>query len=340
MLRESWQNNYVCTTADVWSTSKRSYMGVTVHWIDIDSLDRGSAALACRRFKGQHTYDRIAEMLFDVHNEFGLSHDKIMATVTDNGSNFVKAFKEFNVDVVLVALEIDPESDTTENDVNVEVGESDIGETLEFIEINEDSSTEFNAQPVDADDGPTVILPTDLRCASHTLSLVGTTDASSALKTSASFSRLNHAAMGKCSSLRNASNRPKSAEVIADICGGQLTTPCATRWNSLYDSISKLLDKRSVLAKLMQALNLPCFKDVEIDFLEEYRRTLAPIAVALDRLQGEKTCYYAELLPTLFKVQNQLNKPTVYEFPSLHSSADCSYCLLSAQVQTIPGLVA
>jgi hypothetical protein len=56
----------------------------------------------------------------------------------------------------------------------------------------------------------------------------------------------------------------------------------------------------------MPALNLPCFKDMEIDFLEEYRRTLAPIAVALDRLQGEKTCYYADLLPTLFRVQSQL----------------------------------
>jgi len=144
-------------------------------------------------------------------------------------------------------------------------------------------------QSADADaEEPAVTLPSHLRCANHTLSLVGTTDASSALKTSASFSRLNHAAMGKCSALWNASNRPKSAEIIEGMCEGQRTTPCATRWNSLYDSISKLLDKRSVLPKLMPALNLPCFKDIELDFLEEYRRTLAPIAVALDRLQGEK----------------------------------------------------
>jgi hypothetical protein len=50
---------FVCTTADVWSTSKRSYMGVTVHWIDTVSFDRCSAALACRRFKGKHSYDHI-----------------------------------------------------------------------------------------------------------------------------------------------------------------------------------------------------------------------------------------------------------------------------------------
>jgi len=80
-------------------------------------------------------------------------------------------------------------------------------------------------------------------------------------------------------------------------------TPCATRWNSLYDSIKGLLEKRSVLPKLISALHHPSFKDVELEFLDEYRQTLAPIiAVASDRLQGQKNCYYGDLLPTLFAV--------------------------------------
>lgn len=45
---------YVCTTADIWSTKHRSFMGVTAHWIDEHTLERLSGTLACRRFKGVH----------------------------------------------------------------------------------------------------------------------------------------------------------------------------------------------------------------------------------------------------------------------------------------------
>lgn len=45
---------------------------------------------------------------------------------------------------------------------------------------------------------------------------------------------------------------------------------------------------------------------IKSNFLEEYRQILAPIAVALDRLQGEKTCYYAEFIPAILQVNRQL----------------------------------
>jgi len=86
----------VSTTADVWTSQHRSYLGMTVHWIDDKSLKRQKAAIACICITGRHTYDILAAKIEEIHRSFGL-HGKISATVTDNGSNFVKAFTSFSV---------------------------------------------------------------------------------------------------------------------------------------------------------------------------------------------------------------------------------------------------
>ncbi|KAK8771923.1 hypothetical protein V5799_024833 [Amblyomma americanum] len=103
-------------------------MGVAVHWIDRNSLSRRSLALACRRFAGRHTYDKIGELLEDIRQDFDISHDKIVATVTDNASNFVKAFKEFGLRSEII------DEDGAADDLSfVSVTEPDLG--LEDDEI-------------------------------------------------------------------------------------------------------------------------------------------------------------------------------------------------------------
>jgi len=68
---------YVCTTTDVWSSKKRSFLGVTIHWIDVDNFQRRSSSLACRRFRGTHSYDKIADILQDIHLEYNLNFNKV-----------------------------------------------------------------------------------------------------------------------------------------------------------------------------------------------------------------------------------------------------------------------
>lgn len=36
-------------------------------------------------------------MLLDIFSEYGLKHQQLVSTITDNGSNFIKAFAEFGV---------------------------------------------------------------------------------------------------------------------------------------------------------------------------------------------------------------------------------------------------
>lgn len=272
---------HVCTTADIWSTKKTSCMGVTVHWIHRDTLERESAALACRHFPSPHTYSRIAELLEEIHTEYGLTTEMIVATVTDNASNFVKAFEEFNICIL--------------SDGQDEIEEQERDLSYVIIDPEEEEMS-----------GCSIILPPRIRCATHTLSLVSTTDAKKSIKEHPTLSRLNHSTMAKCSALWTASGRPKSAEMLSQLIDQQLKTPCICRWNSLYDCLSQLACLHEKLPGIMTALQLPLFREVELDFIDEYCRVLKPIAISIDRLQGQNACFYGELLPTLFAVQAKL----------------------------------
>lgn len=65
---------------------------MTAHWICPDSLERRCAALCCQRIQGKHTFDVLANAMAAVHEKFQIQ-GKVVATTTDNGSNFVKAFR-------------------------------------------------------------------------------------------------------------------------------------------------------------------------------------------------------------------------------------------------------
>lgn len=85
--------SWVCTTADAWTSRRRSFVGVTVHWLTPD-LVRKSGCLAVRRVIGTSNYEVLAKLLESVNAEFGIIN-KLTAKITDNGSNFVKAFRVF-----------------------------------------------------------------------------------------------------------------------------------------------------------------------------------------------------------------------------------------------------
>ena len=235
---------------------------------------------------------RIAQLLEDIINEINLSVQKVTSTVTDNGSNFVKAFKEYGI-------HIGPMQRSREEDDDVDDGMS--SGTEEEASFEE----EFQLQAIEQSEDEDLLLSRHIRCASHTLSLVATTDARSALQHK-SFASLNHCTMGRCSALWTKSGRPKSAEIIHNVLGCSLKIPCVTRWNSLYDAIIKLLKHKNILGKLMTELDLPVLKSSELEFLQEYVMILEPVATAIDRLQGDRSVFYGDLLPTLLRVHCQL----------------------------------
>jgi hypothetical protein len=285
-LTTKFKDKWLSVTADIWSARRRSFFGMTAHFIN-NELKRESFGISCKRFTGGHTFDKIAEMITDNFENYGIPSDRVTYVVTDNGSNFVKAFQEFG-----------PSQD------DAEIEEEGDEEAIVFRSLNEEENS------------ATLSLPRRHRCASHTLSLVAKTDS---LKTTPNtiYTKLLHSSMGKCSALWNKSNRPKSAEIIQNITGGALTTPNATRWNSTYDAICRLLQFKANLDDLCRALDLPTFKRPEIEFLEDYVNALKPIAVALDILQGDRgndedsnrgRTFMGTLAPAILSVHSKLQE--------------------------------
>ena len=218
---------YIATTTDCWTARRRSFIGVIAHWLDPCSFERRSVALACRQLRGSHTFDALAAVLTDIHAEYEISQ-KVVRTTTDNGSNFVKAFRVFG-----------PQDEINNNEELVaegEVGEdcdaSDGEEEVEFMDVE---------AILEEDDGLQYQLPKHHRCACHLLNLVSTVDVDRAKMTEA-YKKLSRSAFSKCQALWNkASRSPQNAELIEEHCKLHLVQPNSTRWNSSFMAVERVV---------------------------------------------------------------------------------------------------
>uniref|UniRef100_A0A8C6W0S2 HAT C-terminal dimerisation domain-containing protein n=1 Tax=Nothobranchius furzeri TaxID=105023 RepID=A0A8C6W0S2_NOTFU len=269
-------NSYLKATLE---EGKTFFLGVTVHWIN-STLQRNKAALACKRIKGSHTFDVIGAEIEEIHSTYGL-HGKVVATVADNASNFAKAFRVYQ--------SCDLESESEKEDDEEEPTFTDV------INVLSAPSTEGQ-----------VSLPPHYRCASHTINLISTSDVEKHLNSSAETKSVYRSSMAKCSALwTKASRSTLAAEQVEEISRRKLMVPTSTRWNSLYEAISRILTIPSnELNPMCVKLGIKCFTEKEYQFLKEYISVMKPLTVALDILQGDE-CPYGALLPTLTSLMSK-----------------------------------
>lgn len=198
--------------------------------------------------KGAHTFNVLAGAMNDIHSEYEI-REKIVRTTTDNGSNFLKAFCVFGKDEnnSVTAEEVtDKEAtqDSEHQDEEVEV---------EFIDVEAIMAE---------DDGLQYQLPKHHRCACHLINLVSTVDANNANRIEA-YKKLSRSAFSKCQALWNKTARSTTAaEVVEEHCKLQLVQPNATRWNSFYLAVERILrilkDRgEGAMRAVCAALNVP-----------------------------------------------------------------------------------
>lgn len=265
---------FVSCTADVWSTKTRSFLGVTAHWLNSD-LTRKSCVLGVKRFAGSHTHIRIAEHLYEMFSVYGIE-SKVITVVTDNGSNFVKAFQEYGLDVESI---------------------EDDEELVDDVELEEER----------------IQLPGHIRCASHTLSLVATKDVEKDWKVNDPLlankcKKIMRSAFGKCTAFWNKlSKSVKTSESVKGKIGKQFTRPVVTRWNSTFDAVTDLLKHRDSLKEVFEEAGIAQLTDRDLEFLDEYVKAMKPVSIALDTLQKENEFYFGYLAPVIVNLRNELS---------------------------------
>uniref|UniRef100_A0A3Q1H5D8 HAT C-terminal dimerisation domain-containing protein n=1 Tax=Acanthochromis polyacanthus TaxID=80966 RepID=A0A3Q1H5D8_9TELE len=274
------KQKHVCTTTDAWSSNNRSFLGVTIHWIDQETLSICSGALACHRIIGRHTYDVLAEMLEDVHRDFNIK-DKVTLTTTDNGSNFLKAFSVFSEVQRTIQDREEEDEEEEEEDHTVFINVTDI-----LNETGEDHN-----------------LPPHQRCACHTLNLIATRDIEGALTQSEPFKKISRSTLGKCQALWSQQQRSTQAsDVIKD------------KWNSTFLAVERLktciLTKEQELQETCEKLQVTHFRVTELVFIKEYVQVMAPLAKALDVLQSNRMAYAGVLVPTISILLEKMDQMT------------------------------
>lgn len=158
---------------------------------------------------------------------------------------------------------------------------------------------------INVNDELNICLPEHMTCTAHTLNLIATADTSKIFDIS--YNKISKASFKKLNSFWNLLSRSSVAsDKVFDVCGCKFPVPIVTRWNSLFYAVKKVVSFKDKLVSVFDELKLIKLKLCEWSFLEEYCAVMEPLALSLDKLQGEKTCFLGYVMPTIIALRLKL----------------------------------
>ena len=276
-------------TLDIWSDRRmRAFLGVTAHYVEHEMNDLSSALLACKRFEGSHTGDRIAAELESVLDLYNIKH-KIDYVITDNAANMKKAMT-----IALYSMENCEEGAASAYD-DAAIDNPEIWQDVDDIDQSEILEM-VNAH----------CRKERLSCFDHTLHLV----VGDGLK----YTKCVSSALAKCckiSSLVHTSSLFHDA--FEQAFGPNKSIPAAvvTRWNSTLQQIKSVLNiDMKKLCDVLEAQGQKhlVFAAREWAQLHELVELLDPFLEATSLTEGDKVVTISFALPSVLVLMKHLRE--------------------------------
>lgn len=278
----------IAITADLWTKTRRSYLGITAHYLN-ENLERKKLGLGCKRLTGSHTFDNIGKEIQNVIKEFGIER-KLVGSTSDQGSNILKSFKEWYW-----------QDDSVENSESTHECKKckEIIARIKAAKSHPEGNTDLDEILSNI-----VHFPPNFRCCAHRLHLICTKDTDFKKVEDEQFSIIGGSAFLKIKQVINLQQRStRMSDLVDSLLGKKFSVPCVTRWNSWYkcvEVVNKFInEKRENLNELMENEEFEPFTDDEIIILKEYEQLYKPIAEVLDIMQGEEKAYLGMVLPLI-----------------------------------------
>lgn len=266
-MKQEFKNvEFFSATSDIWSRSNRSYIACTVHYFD-QNLILQSRFIACERFTGNHTNDRVAQKLRGIFNQFGIT-EKVYFITTDGTGEYTAAAK-YHADnyrsIKTLDAYVDFESivadnvqnDNSDDETDIEY-DNDLErdcmirnakelhnmpyamprESTEQIPNDEDAFRCVDLFPTDTDD-PIVQLPNlnRISCFAHLLDHLGKNDALNA-KLDPTYNIMYTKVFKKLEAIWEINDSRLHAEVFHKITGQKIVKPHRIRWSKTFCAVS------------------------------------------------------------------------------------------------------
>ena len=274
------QSRKVTICLDGWSKKNltSSFLGTSACFYDVEGKTARHAVLGIAQLEHPHTGEAIAEALATCLEEWSVDTEKVLLVVTDNGANMIKAIR--------LMSEMSGEGDSEDvNEGDDEAGEAD-------TEVSNESELDL----------PPSVAYRRMQCMAHTLQLT--------IKiVYKHFDTLLTKARSLVARVRKSS---KLMERIMNDTGKSVVTDNATRWNSTYIMIRRLLEIKGPLNNALIELGVDSLMVSEWTRLEDVRRLLEPFATQTDLLQTDAlSLSYA--VPAILDLQCHLQQFESYK---------------------------